>query len=170
MIEVNTKKVDRVLYDTMVSPLGTLIVTTDGSALTGVYMDGARHARAIVDTWTRDRTSTRAAIDQLAEYFAGARARFELPLAATGTPFQLRVWRALCEIAYGTTISYRELAQRIGAPLAVRAVGAANGRNPLSLVVPCHRVVGSDRSLTGYAGGLERKRWLLDHEAERLNA
>jgi methylated-DNA-[protein]-cysteine S-methyltransferase len=154
------------LYDTMQSPIGKLIVVTDGAALTGLYMDGARHAPAIASAWRRDRDSPRAAIEQLAQYFAGERTRFDLTLAPAGTAFQQRVWRALREIAYGTTISYRELARRIGAPDAVRAVGAANGRNPLSLVVPCHRVVGSDGSLTGYAGGLDRKRWLLDHEAE----
>jgi methylated-DNA-[protein]-cysteine S-methyltransferase len=152
------------LYDTMQSPIGTLIVVSNGAALTGLYMDGARHALEVAHTWRRDRESTRKAIEQLSQYFAGERTRFDLELAPAGTPFQLRVWRALCDIAYGATISYRELARRAGTPTAMRAVGAANGRNPLSLIVPCHRVVGSDGSLTGYAGGLARKRWLLDHE------
>jgi methylated-DNA-[protein]-cysteine S-methyltransferase len=154
-------------YDTMDSPVGTLIVTTRADALIGVYMAGARHAPEIGARWRRDCAGTRAAIDQLGQYFAGERTQFDLPLAPRGTAFQLRVWRALREIEYGATISYGELARRVGSPAAVRAVGAANGRNPLSLVVPCHRVVGSDGSLTGYAGGLERKRWLLEHEVAR---
>jgi methylated-DNA-[protein]-cysteine S-methyltransferase len=155
------------LYEKMSSPIGMLIVVSDGAALTGLYLDGARHAPEVARTWRRDRESTRAAIDQLEQYFAGERTHFDLALAPQGTPFQQRVWNALREIAYGTTTSYRELARSIGAPDAVRAVGAANGRNPLSLIVPCHRVVGSDGSLTGYAGGLSRKRWLLDHETAR---
>ena len=103
---------------------------------------------------------------QFTEYFAGQRTEFDLPLdCATGTEFQRLVWRALCDIPYGETISYGELARRIGQPAAVRAVGLANGRNPLSIVVPCHRVVGTGGKLTGYGGGLDRKRHLLDLEA-----
>jgi methylated-DNA-[protein]-cysteine S-methyltransferase len=102
---------------------------------------------------------------QLDAYFSGRLRRFELPLAALGTPFQQRVWHALCGIDHGRTCSYRDIAQRIGAPAAVRAVGAANGRNPIAIVVPCHRVIGADGSLTGYAGGLERKQKLLVLEA-----
>ena len=99
--------------------------------------------------------------EQLAEYFAGRRRRFELPLDLVGTPFQLEAWRALLEIPYGRTRSYAEQARQIGRPSAVRAVAAANGRNKVSVVVPCHRVIGSDGSLTGYGGGIDRKRWLL---------
>ena len=102
---------------------------------------------------------------QLREYFAGTRTRFDFPLDPRGTEFQLKVWKALLEIPYGHTISYMELAKRLGDPKAIRAVAAANGRNPLWVVVPCHRVIGSDGSLTGYAGGLHRKKWLLDHES-----
>ena len=102
--------------------------------------------------------------DQLRAWFAGRRTTFDLPLRPRGTPFQLSVWRALGEIPYGETSSYRELAVAVGQPSAARAVGAANARNPLSIVVPCHRVIGARGELTGYAGGVERKRWLLEHE------
>lgn len=105
---------------------------------------------------------------QLAEYFAGNRQAFDLKLAPQGTPFQRAVWRALGEIPFGTTCCYADIARRIGRPTAVRAVGAANGRNPVAIVVPCHRVIGRDGSLTGYAGGLDRKRWLLEHEGVAL--
>lgn len=106
-----------------------------------------------------------AAIRQLGEYFAGARTAFDLPLDPVGTAFQQRVWLALRDIPFGETRSYARIARAIGQPRAVRAVGAANGRNPLSIVVPCHRVIGSDGSLTGFGGGIENKRWLLAHEA-----
>ncbi len=103
--------------------------------------------------------------EQLDAYFAGELEEFHLPLAAHGTPFQLRVWNELTRIPFGETISYSELARRLGDPKLVRAVGLANGRNPISIVIPCHRVIGADGSLVGYGGGLERKRWLLEHEA-----
>lgn len=102
---------------------------------------------------------------QLQEWFAGTRTRFELPLAPAGTPFQQRVWAALRELPFGETASYADLARRLGDPRATRAVGAANGRNPIAVIVPCHRVVGANGALTGYAGGVARKRWLLRHEA-----
>jgi methylated-DNA-[protein]-cysteine S-methyltransferase len=105
-------------------------------------------------------------VAQLAEYFAGARRTFNLPLALRGTPFQERVWKMLTEIGFGETWSYGELAKRIGNPQASRAVGLANGANPISIIVPCHRVIGANGTLTGYGGGLERKRWLLSHETQ----
>jgi methylated-DNA-[protein]-cysteine S-methyltransferase len=105
---------------------------------------------------------------QLAEYFSGKRTVFALDLAPRGTPFQLAVWNALLEIPYGDTISYAELARRIGKPSAVRAVGAANGANPIPIIIPCHRVIGSNGTLTGYGGGIERKQWLLALEGRRL--
>ncbi len=139
------------------SPLGSLILTAEGDALTGVRFgedgDPSGHEWILGE-----------AERQLDDYFAGRRARFDLTLRLAGTPFQERVWRALLEIPYGETITYAGLAAEIGVPAAVRAVGAANGQNPLSIVVPCHRVVGSNGSLTGYGGGLEAKRWLLDLE------
>ena len=106
--------------------------------------------------------------DQLTEYFSGKRQTFELELAPRGTPFQLAVWNALLAIPYGDTISYAELARRIGKPAAVRAVGAANGANPIPVIIPCHRVIGSNGTLTGYGGGIERKQWLLALEGRRL--
>ena len=116
--------------------------------------------------WAQDVTVAplSAAMRQLAEYFAGTRREFDLPLRFQGTTFQTRVWRELTEIPYGQTWSYGQLAQRIDKPSASRAVGLANGRNPISILVPCHRVIGADGSLTGYGGGIERKRWLLAHE------
>ena len=112
----------------------------------------------------------REACVQLEQYLAGRRREFSLPLRLEGTPFQLRVWRALADIPFATTVSYSELAARVGSPRASRAVGAANARNPLAIVLPCHRVVGSDGSLTGFGGGLPLKRWLLDHEARVVSA
>ena len=123
------------------------------------------------DSWQRADNRFKGTQVQLAEYFAGERQTFNLPIdweAVGGTAFQRRVWQELEQIRYGKTISYGELARRIGQPAAVRAVGLANGRNPLSIIVPCHRVVGANGSLTGYGGGMERKRWLLDLEQGSL--
>ena len=105
---------------------------------------------------------------QLLEYFSGQRKTFDFPLAPRGTPFQLAVWNALLEVPYGDTITYAELARRIGKPSAIRAVGAANGANPIPVIIPCHRVIGSNGTLTGYGGGIERKQWLLALEGRRL--
>jgi methylated-DNA-[protein]-cysteine S-methyltransferase len=105
---------------------------------------------------------------QLHDYFSGSRKTFDYPLAPKGTPFQLAVWNALLEIPYGDTVTYAQLAQRIGKPAAVRAVGAANGANPIPVIIPCHRVIGSNGTLTGYGGGIERKQWLLALEGRRL--
>jgi methylated-DNA-[protein]-cysteine S-methyltransferase len=145
------------------SPIGSLLLTSDGSALTGVYMEPQELS---IEGWAEDAALAplAAAARQLSEYFAGNRRDFDLPMRLEGTAFQRRVWRELVEIPYGKTWSYGELARRIGNPNASRAVGLANGRNPLSIVVPCHRVIGADGSLTGYGGGIERKRWLLAHE------
>jgi methylated-DNA-[protein]-cysteine S-methyltransferase len=147
------------------SPIGRLLLTSDGSALTGLYMEPSRKARS-TEGWTQDVmvAPLSAAVRQLTEYFAGSRRVFELPLRLQGTDFQRRVWRELTEIPYGETWSYGELAKRIDSPSASRAVGLANGRNPIAILVPCHRVIGADGSLTGYGGGLDRKRWLLAHE------
>ena len=152
-------------YATMESPIGRLILASDGAALCGVRMENASPRDA---GWERmlddDDAPLAAARAQLDEYFAGHRRDFDLPLAPRGPEFQRRVWEALRRIPFGTTTSYAALAARIGSPTAVRAVGAANGRNPLPIVVPCHRVIGADGSLTGFGGGIERKRWLLAHE------
>lgn len=158
------------IYTTMASPLGELTLTgavgSSGLALTGVAMAGTK-AAVVQDKWVPDREAFAAIIDQLNHYFAGERIRFDLDLdcATGGSEFRNRVWRALDEIPYGRTSTYGEIAARIGAPrAAVRAVGAAIGANPMLIVRPCHRVVGADGSLTGYAGGVDRKRQLLELE------
>lgn len=156
------------LYTHVDSPIGRLLLLSDESALRGLYMDVAGHEPPGRANWVErpQARPLRAAAEQLGEYFAGARRRFDLPLDMPGTPFQQRVWQALSEIPFGETSSYGQLAARIGKPGAARAVGLANNRNPISLIVPCHRVIGADGSLTGYGGGLDRKRWLLAHEAD----
>ena len=157
----------RVLYDHEPSPLGPLLLTSDGEALTGVFMDGHRHGPTLGPDWTRDAAPFGAARAQLAAYFAGELRAFSLAVRPAGTPFQQAVWRALLDVPYGGTESYGALARRLGDPGAVRAVGAANGRNPVSIVIPCHRVVGADGALTGYGGGMERKRQLLALESRQ---
>jgi methylated-DNA-[protein]-cysteine S-methyltransferase len=148
------------LYDTIDSPIGELLLAGDGDALTAVHMNGAPGSG-----WRRDSAALREPAEQLRSYFAGDLRDFDLPLAPHGTPFQREVWSALRRIPYGRTISYAELAAAVGRPGAARAVGAANGRNPIAVVIPCHRVIGASGALTGYGGGLERKRLLLDLEA-----
>jgi len=152
-------------FSTMPSPVGELLLLSDGRALTGVYMQQHAHWSGMQEHWRRDDHCLRMARQQLRAYFAEELKRFDLPLALHGTEFQLRVWQELQNIPHGQTISYGELACRLGQPKASRAVGLANGRNPISIVVPCHRVVGANGTLTGYGGGLPRKRWLLDHES-----
>jgi len=152
------------------SPIGELVLTASESALTAVYFPTAappssppvplsalRRGRTVREILERAR-------EQLAEYFAGTRTVFNLPLDAPGSAFEHRVWDALRAIPYGTTVSYGEVARRLGEVRATRAVGAANGKNPIPIIVPCHRVVGSRGELTGFGGGLDRKRWLLEHE------
>lgn len=157
------------IYTTVDSPVGALTLSgPDGQALSGLYMHEQRHRPPLPAGARRDNAAFADARAQLGEYFAGARTRFELDLRPDGTPFQRAVWAALREIPFGETASYGELARRLGKPGASRAVGLANGRNPIGIVIPCHRVVGSTGSLTGYGGGLERKRFLLEHEAGRL--
>lgn len=151
------------------SPIGPLtLVVDDAGALTGVYMAEHAHAPDAAARGVRDDTVAPESAAQLAEYFAGTRTAFDLVVAPVGTAFQRRVWAALREIPYGQTWTYGRLAAHLGNPRASRAVGLANARNPLSIVVPCHRVVGARGSLTGYAGGVARKRWLLDHERDAL--
>lgn len=150
-------------YRSMTTPLGEMILVAQNDALTGAYFADQRHFGGIDPGWIESDTGQilASAAGQLAEYFAGCRRRFELPIAPAGTEFQRSVWRRIAAIDYGRTATYRELATGIGRPDAVRAVGTATGRNPLSVIVGCHRVLGSDGSLTGYAGGLDRKRALL---------
>ncbi len=155
-----------ILYSAIDTPIGELTLTSDGRSVTGVYMQNQKHGATRTKDWRRDDAALKQPRAQLQAYFTGELREFDLPLAAEGTPFQRRVWRALCDIPYGETISYGELARRIGQPTASRAVGLANGQNPISIVVPCHRVIGANGSLTGYGGGLDRKRWLLGHESK----
>jgi methylated-DNA-[protein]-cysteine S-methyltransferase len=145
---------------TIRSPLGALRLYAESDELVGVDLPG-RDASAGVEQRTGVLVRT---AEQLAEYFAGERQEFDLPLAPRGTGFQTLVWRTLLRIPYGETWSYGELARAIRRPAASRAVGAANGRNPIPIIMPCHRVIGSNGSLTGYGGGLPIKRWLIDHE------
>jgi methylated-DNA-[protein]-cysteine S-methyltransferase len=151
------------------SPLGRMLLMSDGRGLTGLHFEREKYFPPIGQDWTESPATPvlAQAARQLGEYFAGERDRFDLPLAPSGTAFQQCVWRELLGIPCGTTVTYGDIARGIGAPKSVRAVGAAVGRNPISIVVPCHRVVGSDGALTGYAGGLERKRALLAHERPR---
>jgi methylated-DNA-[protein]-cysteine S-methyltransferase len=151
-------------HTVMDSPVGTLtLVATDG-VLCGLYMDEQRHRPQQEVFGRRDDTYSHDVIEQLNAYFAGDLKDFDLELAMNGTEFQRRVWTELRQIPYGETISYGELAQRLGSPSASRAVGLANGKNPIGIIVPCHRVIGSTGSLTGYGGGLPRKRYLLSFE------
>jgi methylated-DNA-[protein]-cysteine S-methyltransferase len=147
------------------SPLGRLTLRADADALTGVFMEAHRHRPGLPEPDGEPCAVLDAAAEQLLDYLAGRRRAFSLPLRAEGSAFQREVWAALAEIPYGATVSYGALARRVGKPSAARAVGLANGRNPLSIVVPCHRVVGAGGALTGYGGGLERKRFLLALEA-----
>ena len=150
---------------TFVSPIGELVLTASETALTGVYFPKPRRVEL---GRAGDNDVLQAAKAQLAEYFARTRTQFELPLDAGGTDFEQRVWTLLREIPYGSTTSYGDLARRLGDPKEARAVGAANGKNPIPIIVPCHRVVGSNGGLTGFGGGLDRKRWLLEHEGALL--
>ena len=153
-------------YARLKTPLGTLIAIAAGGCLTGLHFENARHAPAIAPDWREDPQAAplRECAQQLADYFSGKRHCFDLPLAPQGTPFQQRVWREIARVPFGETLTYAELALRAGAPGSARAAGAATGRNPLAIVVPCHRIVASTGALTGYAGGLARKRSLLAHE------
>jgi methylated-DNA-[protein]-cysteine S-methyltransferase len=150
-----------VFHATVGSPLGDILLGGDEAGLVGLWFANERpRARG-----RRDPAALRPAAEQLEAYFAGELQAFDLPLAPRGTAWQRHVWSELERIPFGETITYRELAARAGRPTAIRAAGHANGRNPISIVVPCHRVIGSTGSLTGYGGGIDRKRWLLAHEA-----
>ena len=150
-----------VLYTHAPSPLGPLLLVGSGEALTAIWLPSGRDRRDPEPSWIDSPKPFRDAVRQLDAYFAGKLRQFDLPLAPEGTPFQRRVWEALLGIPYGETVSYGELARRIERPSAFRAVGAANGQNPLSIVIPCHRVIGSNGQLVGYGGGLPVKSALL---------
>jgi methylated-DNA-[protein]-cysteine S-methyltransferase len=156
------------MYTTMASPVGKLLLAGDARALRIVsFVDGRRTAGVQVG-WTEDESAFREVRRQLEAYFRGELREFAVPLELRGTEFQMRVWSALRTIPYGETISYGTLAKRLGNVKAVRAVGLANGSNPIPIIVPCHRVIGSDGSLTGFGGGILNKRKLLDLEGKEL--
>jgi methylated-DNA-[protein]-cysteine S-methyltransferase len=158
------------IYTNIESPLGRILLVSDGTALTGAYFSGQKYEPTPDSDWRPDpdlKVLRKSGL-QLLEYFAGDRRVFNIPVRLQGTPFQMEVWKAISDIPLGETKTYGELAKRINRTTAVRAVGAAVGRNPISMIVPCHRVIGQDGSLTGYAGGLERKRALLSLEAAML--
>lgn len=148
-------------YDHLDTPLGKVEITTNDQAVLAInFVDNVRNARP--------NTLTECAKQQLQDYFAGHLEKFDLPMQAQGTNFQKQVWQSLTTIGYGQTCSYSDIANKIGNPKAVRAVGSANGKNPLTIVVPCHRIIGANGTLTGYASGVERKAWLLNHESNSL--
>ena len=154
-------------YDLYESPQGRMLLVANGEGLSGAYFDGQKYLPQVDPDWRRDarHAPLRQAKQELSEYFGGERKRFETALAPEGTPFQQAVWKAISAVGFGKTITYSELALHAGFPGSARAAGAATGRNPISIIVPCHRIVGSNGSLTGYAGGLERKRALLALES-----
>lgn len=153
-------------YSIIKTPLGDLMLVANTSELTGLYFVGCDHVPAASNRWTLDAQQPilQQAAKQLEEYFAGKRKSFSLPLHLAGTDFQKRVWREIARIPYGETISYSDLAKRAGAPKAIRAAGTSTGRNPVGIIIPCHRVVGKNGAMCGFAGGLERKRCLLEVE------
>lgn len=153
-----------VTYAIHASPIGDLLLIAHAGELTGLYVIGQRHTPQLHSDWVADNAAFVTVRQQLDEYFQGSRLQFELPLRLVGSDFQQTVWGQLLQIPYGTTISYAELAKQVGNPKGSRAVGLANGRNPISIIVPCHRVIGATGKLTGYGGGLSAKRWLLDFE------
>ena len=154
-------------YRVLASPVGPLTIAGVDGVLTHLRMVDQTHPPADRDTWVRDDTTLGRVVKQLDSYFAGDLTEFDVEMRLDGTEFQRRVWAALCEIPFGDTWSYGQLAAHIGQPKASRAVGLANSRNPIGIIVPCHRVIGASGSLTGYGGGLDRKRALLDLEGDR---
>lgn len=157
-------------YMIMESPIDPLLLTSDGKFLTGLYMEKEMQKLLprMKEGWLQDENAIpfNETVAQLNAYFSGKLHEFDLPLKPTGTPFQEAVWQALTTIPYGKTVSYKDIAEHVNLPKAARAVGMANGRNPISIIIPCHRVIGANGKLTGYGGGLHRKEWLLEHEHE----
>ncbi|MGO9451920.1 MAG: methylated-DNA--[protein]-cysteine S-methyltransferase [Candidatus Binataceae bacterium] len=154
-------------FDFYESPMGRMLIVASEDALSGLYFVGQKYYPELDDNWLpgAKRAPVRETACQMKEYFAGKRREFDVPLAPEGTCFQTAVWDAIASVEYGATITYAELARRAGRPESVRAAGTATGRNPITIIIPCHRIIGSDGSLTGYAGGLERKRELQDLES-----
>ena len=158
-----------VYYTMFESPVGPLLLAGDSNALRRVSFESSTRPALPREDWKQNRAAFAEVIRQLQAYFRGELKEFDVPLAMEGTEFQLRVWNELRKIPYGETISYAQLAERIGNPQAVRAVGLANGSNPIPIIVPCHRVIGSDGSLTGFGGGLSTKKKLLELESKQLS-
>jgi methylated-DNA-[protein]-cysteine S-methyltransferase len=163
------EKMSAVFYTTLESPVGPLLLAGDADALRLVSFESSKHAAPPQADWKQDNAPFAEVVRQLQAYFRGELREFDVPLALQGTEFQRRVWNALRGIPYGETISYLQLAERIGNPRAVRAVGLANGSNPIPIIVPCHRVIGSDGSLTGFGGGISTKKKLLELESKQLS-
>lgn len=157
-------------YTWLGSPVGALLIAGDKSGLRKILFAEGRHRIEPAPKWRENARAFDEAVRQLKAYFSGDLRNFDLPLAPEGTPFQLRVWQELLRIPYGSTISYGELAARLGDPQSARAVGLANGANPIAIIIPCHRVIGSNGALTGYGGGLRNKKWLLDLEHGGISA
>lgn len=155
-------------YRNVDSPIGRLVLAGQGDHLTHLVLEHTVHPPLSQSQWIEDAEAFPNVVSQLEAYFAGELTGFDVALRPTGTDFQRQIWDALCEIPYGETRSYGDIARRIGKPAAVRAVGMANGRNPIAIIVPCHRVIGANGCLTGYAGGLDVKRALLQLEAGSL--
>lgn len=151
-------------FDAFNTPIGQLTIAADDSGLRFVLFENNKYDVPGRQDWRRDAGATQRVREQFLQYFAGERQIFNLPLNPTGTEFQKKTWATLAQIPFGQTWSYSELAAKIALPKAVRAVGAANGRNPLPIILPCHRVIGANGSLTGFGGGLPTKKWLLEHE------
>ena len=156
-----------VFYTTIESPVGPLLLAGDAHGLRSVSFEKSKRAECVQPDWTENKAPFAEVIRQLRAYFGGKLKDFDIPLAVEGTEFQLSVWRSLQTIPYGETISYGQLARRIGNSKAVRAVGLANGCNPIPIIIPCHRVIGSNGSLTGFGGGLANKRKLLELESRQ---
>ncbi len=151
-------------YTYLDTPLGRILVQGDGDFVTGLFMPNHKGWPGLDATWQQTDAPFVAVRAQLAEYFAGNRQQFDVPLNLGGTPFQKQVWQELLHIPFGRTITYAQLAERVGKPTGPRAVGHANARNPVSIIVPCHRVIGANGKLTGYGGGMDKKQWLLSWE------
>jgi len=154
-------------FDFYESPMGKMLIVAADEGLRGLYFIDQKYYREVQSEWTRapKHPVVRQTAREMQEYFAGKRRQFDIPLAPEGTPFQASIWKAISSVKYGDSITYSELARRAGHPDAIRAAGTATGRNPITIIVPCHRIVGSDGSLTGYAGGLDRKRALQELES-----
>jgi methylated-DNA-[protein]-cysteine S-methyltransferase len=163
------QRVSEMFYTRMESPVGILLMAADGQGLRLVSFESSKRAASVRPDWREDRAPFAEVIRQLQTYFSGELKTFDIPLAPEGTEFQLLVWNSLRRIPYGETISYAQLAQNIGNPKAVRAVGLANGCNPIPIIIPCHRVIGSNGSLTGFGGGLPNKKKLLALESRQMS-